>query len=615
MKKYLAIIFVAILAVAGCAKFEVPNPDKKGSVDAPKIVATVEDDYTISASVTAAEGTGFYAYVAIEGAAEELDAEKILQLAYKSAAVVVDKKPVQACVNVKDSTKSNISLTKLTPNTDYTIYAVASSKEQSGVYSKVVSITKKTTDNLIPTPLYDKCSAAGPTTISIPFNDPITLTDTAKVTAYYFAANKVTPESGINLLYPVASIPVPKDSVSIDEETGELRIAAPVAVPGAYVQFEIGAGSVINALGTPNEETFVYLLFYYSATTIAPFGGINPSTGQPVVASACLIQIPNEEFELYPSYPDMAAEKLVHMPEDTVIAFPDVEELAMYFLADSINYELGNTLYQATSCTVQTTNLDERSVTYPTSLAGVGKDADGFAFAAICLSEEPDFGDRVGVIIPAGAIQDMWGNENEELSTIWMDEEEEEMFYGNYLYSYAYSLEDILGTYSFTATSNYGASVSEEMIIAPSDDPKYDVVIYDMFKNNAMFTQDPDVDLYQDREAPLYGTFNTDTGIIEIKYNAVGIAMSEYWGFYNYVFVFGDGEEKNIFLQMPQSGFLYNLSHISMYVNGGFGYYDHIYAGDASIVKTGDLPVGISSRKAKSETPAFVPGNKGGRTK
>lgn len=610
MKKYLAIIFVAILAVAGCAKFEVPNPDKKGSVDAPKIVATVEDDYTISASVTAAEGTGFYAYVAIEGAAEELDAEKILQLAYKSAAVVVDKKPVQACVNVKDSTKSNISLTKLTPNTDYTIYAVASSKEQSGVYSKVVSITKKTTDNLVPTPLYDKCSAAGPTTISIPFNDPITLTDTAKVTAYYFAANNVTPTSGINLLYPVKSIPVPKDSVSIDEETGELKIAAPVKVPGAFVQYEISAGSVINALGTPNEETDVYYLFYYSATTIAPFGGINPSTGDPVVASACLIQIPNEEFELYPSY--VEGVKLVHMPEDTVIAFNDAGKLAMYFLADSINYELGNTLYQATSCTIQTTNLDERSVTYPTSLAGVGK-VGGFAYAAICLSEEPDFGDRVGVIIPAGAIQDMWGNECEELSTVWLDEENEEMFYGNYLYSFGYSPEDIYGVYSFTGMSYYSASVSEEMVIAPSDSLGFDVVIYNMFKNNAMFTQVPYVDMYQDRETPLYGTFNTDNGIIEIKYDAVGIAKSEYLGFYQYVYVFGNDKLENISLQMPQSGSLYNLSDISMYVNG-WGWFDYISAGDAQIVKTGDLPVGISSRKAKSETPAFVPGDKG-RTK
>lgn len=603
---------MAILAVAGCAKFEVPNPDKKGSVDAPKIVATVEDDYTISASVTAAEGTGFYAYVVIKGAAKELDAEKILKLAYKSEAVVVAKKPVQACVNVKDSTKSNISLTKLTPNTDYTIYAVASSKEQSGVYSKVVSITKKTTDNLVPTPLYDKCSAAGPTTISIPFNDPITLTDTVKVTAYYFAANNVTPTSGINLLYPVASIPVPKDSVSIDEETGELKIAAPVTVPGAFVQYEISAGSVINALGTPNEDTDVYYLFYYSATTIAPFGGINPSTGQPVVASACLIQIPNEEFELYPSY--VEGGKLVHMPEDTVIAFNDAGKLAMYFLADSINYELGNKLYKAASCTVQTTNLDERSVTYPTSLAGVGKDADGFAFAAICLSEEPDFGDRVGVIIPAGAIQDMWGNKCEELSTIWMDEEEEEMFYGNYIYSYGYSPEDVYGVYSFTGMSQYGASVSEEMIIAPSDDPKYDVVIYDMFKNNAMITSDPYIDAYQDLETPLYGTFNTDNGIIEIDYNAVYAAMSSAYKFgASAIFVFGNNPGENIFLQMPSVGTITNLSGIMTYVNG-WGFFDRIYAGDASIVKTGDLPVGISSRKAKSETPAFVPGDKG-RTK
>lgn len=607
MKKYLAIIFVAILAVAGCAKFEVPNPDKKGLMEGPKIVATVEDDYTISASVTAAEGTGFYAYVVIKGAAKELDAEKILKLAYKSEAVVVAKKPVQACVNVKDSTKSVISLKELTPNTDYTIYAVASSKEQSGVYSKVVSITKKTTDNLIPTPLYDKCSAAGPTTISIPFNDPITLTDTVKVTAYYFAANNVTPTSGINLLPPVASIPVPKDSVSIDEETGELKIAAPVAVPGAFVQYEISAGSVINALGTPNEETDVYYLFYYSATTIAPFGGIDPSTGDPVVASACLIQIPNEEFELYPSY--VEGGKLVHMPEDTVIAFNDAGKLAMYFLADSINYELGNKLYQATSCTVQTTNLNERSVTYPTDLAGVGK-LGGFAYAAICLSEEPDFGDRVGVIIPAGAIQDIWGNECEELSTVWLDEENEKMFYGNYIYSYGYSPEDIYGVYSFTGTSYYAASVAEEMIIAPSDDPKYDVVIYDMFKNNAMFTQDPYVDMYQDQETPLYGTFNTDNGIIEIKYAAVGIASSVAYDFLNYVFVFGDSAGENIFLQMPQVGQIYNTSDIMTYVNG-WGGFDFIPAGGASIVKTGDLPVGISSRKAKSETPAFVPGDKG----
>lgn len=595
---------MAILAIAGCAKFEVPVSDKKGSVDAPKIVATVDGDNTITATVTAAQGTGFYAYVAIAGKASKLDAEKVLKLGYKSDAVVVDKKPVQACVNSKDSTKANISLTGLTPNTEYTIYAVASSKAQSGVYSEVVSVTKKTTDNLVPTPLYDKCTPVGAAGIGIPFNDPITLTKNASATAYYFAANYTTNMSGYNILLPMAQIPVPADSMYVDESTGMLVINAPIEVPGAYIEFVVGAGSVVNGVGTPNEAGAPTYLYYYSATTIMPLG------------EACYIQVANESFDLYPSYYDEVEDCFKHMPADTVIAFSNAASLQMNFLADSIDYQIGNNLYPVGSVTVQTTNLAGRAVTYPQVMYN-GFTEDEFAFVSTKLGEEPGFGDRVGVVIPEGAVQDIWGNENNALSTIFVDEETEETFLGNYLYSYNYTMDDICGTYSFTGTSYYGMPMSEEMVIAPVKEDCDSVVIYNMFANNAMFTYDPDVDIYQDMQTPLYGLFNRDNGLITVDYAAIAIAKSSRYGFYQYVFVYGDDTGTGFTLQMPQAGEIYNVTNLTMYVNG-WDAFDMIPAGGASISRISEsyiIPEAAPVSKNPALSAEFTPGNKSKRLK
>lgn len=115
----------------------------------------------------------------------------------------------------------------------------------------------------------------------------------------------------------------------------------------------------------------------------------------------------------------------------------------------------------------------------------------------IYLPEEPEFGDKVTVTVPAGAVEDYYGNLNEAFTL-------------NTLYSYGYSLEDVLGTYTgdvrFVSGSSLYRLPSTTMVIeALSQEDETDALYIQAGYNVKMTSWDA---FYEVPTGSLYGTFD-----------------------------------------------------------------------------------------------------------
>lgn len=126
---------------------------------------------------------------------------------------------------------------------------------------------------------------------------------------------------------------------------------------------------------------------------------------------------------------------------------------------------------------------------------------DGYTVAAL-LPEEPARGDLITFEIKEKTILDIYGNLNAAISLPEPDEEGEDAT--PVLYSYGFTVEDVLGTYQHEGNSGYGAAYNEEpwtFTIAESDDAE---------KGNVMLTS------YYDLPCQIYADWDGDAGILTI---------------------------------------------------------------------------------------------------
>lgn len=214
MKKILLYTALVLLSVSSCLKFENEASVKPVTTSAPTIEISAVGDSTFTATVTPAAGTNFYSYAVLEGKAKSVSATSLLS-------VKVGSNIAEGYSDVTKEASKKIVAVKLMPDTDYTVYAVATSEQ--GQVTEVTAVETHTSDGLVPT-LTKKESKDGAATLT--FSEKVKLNKEAKAYATYYKVNSPKDDT---------TIVVPHDKISIKDNV----VTFPVidTIPGAYVVY------------------------------------------------------------------------------------------------------------------------------------------------------------------------------------------------------------------------------------------------------------------------------------------------------------------------------------------------------------------------------------------
>ena len=498
MKKIFIVLGVTLLAMAACTKFveetipaDILKPsgeEAKSPVVAPAIeqIADAEHttDSTFTVKITPASGNNFYSFAIVEGALPA-DAEGILTGSYVKNCVTVKliidevetEVPLFGSFDASKQADTTVVAFDLIPNTTYTVYAVANNK--NGTLSDIASLEITTTDQDAPVPYiidegktkwqYDASNLEDGTFV-VKFDDVIEFTDAlkeGKANFYvtYLSANSTHDEDGYTEFDQIFTAPVPVDSLSADGKAVSIQV--PERIPGAAVLVSFDAGVVKTVTKTAEGEEKEL------ENPAISYGGYYYSSGKPKeYGLAARFKTASWKFDR-PLVADENTGKLVRMPADTLIAFDDYTSAMMSLVAQNLaepqwqkdgdgkpakfNYVadyLAPTLYY--------TDAKLRQVSYPVQKGYYGAIKDS-VFVAL-LTEEPDFGSVIGFAVDAESVEDLWGNPCEEFTTMFVDEDKV-AHYGNYLYSYGFTPEDVIGTYTVSANSYFAGPSEFEMIL------------------------------------------------------------------------------------------------------------------------------------------------------
>ena len=292
--------------------------------------------------------------------------------------------------------------------------------------------------------------------------------------------------------------------------------------------------------------------------------------------------------------------KLVRTPADTTIYFSDAESFMLPLVAQNLaepqwqmdeNGEKASYNYIAdySAPTLIYTDAKKRQVSQPAEEYYYGAMQDS-VFVAM-LAEEPGYGSAIAINVAAESVEDLWGNACEEFSTIYEDEDKN-VTYGNYFYSYGFSLKDVYGTYKLVSVA--GTTINESIIITPRepfDIPAYEeyyaarnVAIYNLFEN-AFPNTTGFLTSFVDYESTHYATFNIHSGIMNVEYEYLGEGTLDSYGWEGNVIAFSDAGENYNFAQV-EAGEMTLQDNVICYLDG-LGSIGTLKAG-ATIVKISD---------------------------
>lgn len=582
MKKIYIVLSVALLASAACTKFkeETTPAGLDATVAAPSIEQVADDeldtDNAFKVKITPAGGNNYYSFVVVKGTLS-CDAETLLTLGYEKKSVTVKKivDEVEADVPLSGSFLSSaqadttVHAYSLTPNTTYTVYAVANDK--NGVLSKVSSLAITTTDKVAPTTYYNKkfnfsSSNLEDGTMVLTFDDPVSFTDalkdgSAKFYATYLSANATHLDDGYTEFDQIFTAPIPVDSLSVSG--ANVSIQVPERIPGAAVLITYDAGVVVNGTKLENEAN--------------AYGGAYYNKEKPAFYGICArFKTASWKFDR-PLIEDENTGELVRMPADTIIYFQDAEETGFALTAQKLaepqfQDKKYNKIVPAASPQITYTDGDLRQISYPAKKGYVAVVQD--SILVTYLSEVPDYGSYVAIAVAEESVEDLWGNPCQEFSTVYVDEDKN-IQQGNYFFSYGYTVKDFVGSYAYEGQDSDGLDHTEtSVVIAPDPDNKKDgILIYDLFTNfpnpSRYFTS------WSAIKTPLKGTINPHNGAIVINktkvINGESAVFAQYYG-YSGTFSVDDFE-----VVMPQKGF---ITAAWTYYMDGTSYYWSVEEGE-----------------------------------
>lgn len=586
MKKTLFILSAALFVLGSCTKFTKETAPKglDATVAAPSIeqVAVEEEDSDNAFTVKITPGTGnnYYSFAIVKGSINP-DAETLLTLGYAKNCVTVKRtiKEVATDVPLSGSFKASaqadttISVNKLIPNTEYTVYAVAN--DANGVLSKVASLSITTTDTEAPS-AYDSASKKytfdasnlEDGTMVVSFDDPVEFTEaleegTAKFYATYLSANSTHLDDGYTEFDQIFKAPIPVDSLSVSGN--KVSIQVPERIPGAAVLITFDEGVVVNGVDLENAEL--------------TYGGAYYSNGKPAFYGICArFKTASWKFDR-PMIKDENSDKLVRMPADTIIYFQDAAKQAFALTAQNLveplfQEEKFNKIVPVAVPQITYTDGNYRQVSYPAKNKFVNVQSD--STLVTYLSEVPDYGSYVALSIAEKSVEDLWGNPCAEFTTVYVDEDKN-VQPGNYFFSYGYDLKDFYGTYSLIVDEN---TIVDDVIIAPREkfeNPEYEeyyaernVAIYNLFKNPPFPALTGSLNSYTNFNTTHYGTFNIHNGILNIEYEYIGEGTLTSYNWEGYVSIksasgnydFQQPEAGTLFLQMQIYCVLENLGNV-----------------------------------------------------
>lgn len=451
MKKILTYFSMLALAV-GCETFYGPVPESTEKVLSEGIEIAISEtaDNSFKATFKPKGETLFYSYLIIDAAnaPETIDASRLYAVKYEGL-----KQGTFEWSAEKPS--ESVTVEKLVPNTTYIVYAVAGST--TGIPGEVVSQTVTTSDSELPT----FAEEIEGTEVTITFNETVkrgTGVIAAGVYAYnspkFFDKEEFLAE-GISIAKPEETYAIAEEDITVNGNTVLIKVNGLPA--GAYYTVALAEGAFVDAKGNKNEA-------------VASLIALNPQTEE-VKGLNLYGREATKEF-------DLAA------IEDEAFSDPD------YVFTTAVGSEYGFGWMSSKAKYTMTYSLGSKTSTFALTNE-VSYNAEGQQIE-ISLPEEPVPGATVSVTIPAGAVEDWYGNTNKE----WTAE---------LLYSFGYTLEDILGTYSANANSAFQYPATEDALltIAVSDNEKKGNVMFTAFLGTTVTT-------------PIYATFDMIAGTLTV---------------------------------------------------------------------------------------------------
>lgn len=407
MKRILTYVTMLTLAVA-CSELYGPEETPLTPDKAGSIEISISDVTDNSFKVTVSP-TGESSYYAylVDEAAAAVELDAAKLYEVKYSSV--------AQGNVK-WTKENPSYTfqvTANPNTTYQVYAVAGSP--MGNPGDVVVKSVKTSDVVNPE-YVGYATAEDETSVQIAFSEDVAVA--GDLTVRYF--KRWTGTNDIFNDQEAGSVTVPASEITVSGDVAEATISGIPA--GAYYTISWGEGAFVDMAG--NKIAAMESGFYKAESgSLAPYGLYG--------------RAPFEAFEVTP----IEATSFAEYTTPFVTGFNTENAVVKGAEADGAvaTYVLGNKTV--------TINL-----TYATDY--------GYSqgYCVVYLPVEPDRGAIVTITIPADSYIDEWGNGNSE-------------FTHTAVYSYGYTLEDIVGTYAGPAISYWNGQGELAFTIAESDDP------------------------------------------------------------------------------------------------------------------------------------------------
>ena len=400
MKKIFTYLAVAALVAVACddmyGPVETPTaPDKAGSVEIQ--IDTLGDD-TLAFTLSPVGEASYFSYFVAQGKAKPVDSTAVYQCAYEGL--------IKGTFKAAKDSVVTLTLGELTPNTPYSIYAVAGSPQ--GIAGSVAVKEVVTTDG-ITIALADIDTEVNDSTVVLVFSEKVFLGE-GKVTATYYARNLGYEEMG--------TVEAVADSVIVEGNTVTVQFAglphgADWAVSYPEGAFTDSAKNKVRALASGYSAEDKKMVGVYSRKDTVAFD---------------LDEALAEEMQLFNDW--QTAVFSVGVPCDsTIMATGDGAVTANYLTP-------GHKL--TIDMTLKTNYM-------------FGTNDEGKSGIMMMCPEEPAFGTTIVFSFEQDAFQDIWGNPTKEAE------------YAT-LCAYDYTLETVCGYYAVDYYSYfYGAKYGWEM--------------------------------------------------------------------------------------------------------------------------------------------------------
>ena len=514
MKRIFTYISMLILAVACNDELYGPEetpmvPDKAAGIE---ITISEVKDSSFTVTVTPSGEASYYSWLVDQSPkAEALDSSALYAVDYEGITQGTAKWTAEA-------TSTTFTVKDLDPNTTYQVYAVASSK--MGLVGSVAVKDVKTTD--VEAPGYVDYETEANQVIFTFSENVARKTEAGAIKVPYYAS--YSPEFEATAA-PAGEITVPEDSIVV--AGNQALISVPGLPTGSYWTISIPKGAFVDAVG---QDLPAYASGFVMAEDSK--GNLAPAP-KGFYGEIDYVELPMfGELDLE-TFSDWTVPFVIPVESEYAYAGTS-EEIFVTVTYESTNKVIEHTL---------------------TPGIHYGVTANGLV---VYLPEQPDFGADVTINVPAGTIYDVYGNDCEAWEA-------------TALHSYGYTLDDVVGSYIYTATSAYTQSdVAGVVVIAKSDDAK---------KGNVMFTT-----MYSSECTwNIYATFDCDGGVLTIP------SPQLYYKGTQYNFAFGASTNTgaistdDVVFTVPKSGVLVGPDSLfGDYVvdpatNSVLGFYDIFY--------------------------------------